>query len=181
MMGWQDAHQDGSQDLPPSRLMSPLMAATCLDWENVTQPKEGVPRVSFAKPPAFLHVAGCVQALLPEHITSEGKAETRAGYCRHPSTQPPEHPNPGTSGVYSSSAAAQHCPTSSAAPNGLGNCSFRRDGPAEDLQCLGQGPQSCLQWLFALSHQFFARKRKSRLFLAFGSAGLVGLMCWPSR
>jgi len=42
------------QDLPAPRIMSPLRGAPCSDQENVTQPKESFPRVSFAKTPTFL-------------------------------------------------------------------------------------------------------------------------------
>lgn len=54
VMHWHHAKQDAIQDLPPSRVMSPLRGATCLDKENVSQPKERFPRVSFAKTPTFL-------------------------------------------------------------------------------------------------------------------------------
>lgn len=103
-MGWHGAHQDTTPDRPRSQAHGTLLPATCLGWENVTQPKESVPRASFAHTPMFLQVAGCVQALLPEHISSD------LFIPGIHSTQPPEYPHPGPSWAHSSSALPSTAP-----------------------------------------------------------------------
>lgn len=173
---------------PPRTLPAPrLMAHCCLQrvWAGKMSPSQ-----RRASPePALLKLLRSFKRLAVSRLCSLNTSAQMERLEPHlfiagiHSTQPPEYPHP--SWAHSSSAAAQHCPTSSPAQDGLGIWYFilpclgrvkhRRDAQG----CSGLGKDSRGSLISAIN--FFVRKRKSRLFLAFGSAGLVRLMCWPSR